>query len=64
MKQDKDYTLLLMSLPISTCTFQAESVIGSINHGLVTVGDSVQFYTEENEVLSFFCGVHTICSKF
>lgn len=43
MKQDKDYTLLLMSLPISTPIFQAESVIGSLNHELVKVGDSVQF---------------------
>ena len=50
MKQDKDCTLLLMSLPLSTRIFQAESVIGSIKHDLVKVGDSVQFSTGQNEV--------------
>ena len=50
LKQDKNCTWLLMSLPLSTCIYQAESVIGSLNCELINVGDSVQFITGENEV--------------
>ena len=55
MQQDNNYTLLLMSLPTSTCISQAKSVIGSLslNHELVNVGDSVQFTAGQNEVLAY-----------
>ena len=55
MKQDKNYTLLLMSLPLSTRISQAGSVIGSLNHDLINVGDSAQFCTGQNEVLLLKC---------
>ena len=50
IQQDNVYTLLLMSLPITTCVYPAESVIGSLHRELINVGNCVQFTTGLNEV--------------
>ena len=63
IRQDNNYTLLLMSLPLSTRIFQADSVIGSENHELINVGDSVQFTTDQDEVTVNCTLSLTLCTK-
>ena len=50
IKQDTTYTLLMSSFPTSIYVYPATSVTGSLNRELISVGDSVHFFTGPNKV--------------
>ena len=50
MQQNSKFTLLLVSLPVTTLVFPAGAVIGYSDRELINVGSYVQFSTGFDEV--------------
>ena len=54
LRLDIQYTMLLMSIPICSYIYPAQSIIASLQCELVNVGSSVSFSTGPDEVTSIF----------